>query len=360
MPDTKPGISFDVEGICSACRSNEIKRTINWDARAFELQKLCDSIRGSNGNGYDCIVAVSGGKDSIYQAWMMKRVYKMHVLGVVIAPHIPTSEGISNLNNLVSSLNIDLMKVTIKPETMRAIRRKCFIEKGEPNWADHLTIFSGVARIAQSYHVPLIVWGEDIAVEFGGAGGEKSKPSAENLISNDLIKDQKIEAFLGDGISEKDIYFYKHPEIEELKARSIRSIYLGYYHWWDGYKNYLKSKELGFISRKLGPLAGNLLDYDNIDEKLCEINIWFKFLKFGFWRPTDQACYHIWNGRWTRKEAVDLVNAKQYEFPKEYLHEFLEFHKLTVEQFWDVVERYRNPQIWHKENGDWRLNVPLV
>lgn len=359
MPDTKKGIFFDEEGICSACRSNEIKRTIDWEARAQELKDLCDNIRGTNGNGYDCIIPVSGGKDSIYQTWMMKVVHKMNVLCVCVVPHLQTSEGISNLNSMVKNLGVDLIKIALKPETFRALRRKAFFVRGEPNWADHLSVFSGVARFAYMYHVPLVVWGEDISVEFGGTNSQKRVASAENLIDNDLIRGNQIQDFFEGKMSDKDVYFYKHPDKEELKKRSVRSIYLGYYHWWDGYKNYLKAQEFGFTGRKAGPLSGNILNYDNIDEKLCEINIWFKFLKFGFWRPTDQCCYHIWNDRMNRQEAVKLVNQHEYEFPKEYLPEFLHFHDITKTQFWDTVDKFRNQDIWQKVKGEWRLKIPL-
>ncbi len=360
MPNTKKGIFFDDQDICSACRSNEIKRTIDWDVRKKELADICDSIRGSNGNGYDCIIPVSGGKDSIYQAWMMKEVYKMNVLTVCVAPHIPTSEGIANLNSLVTNMGVDLIKIMIKPQTIKALRRQAFLKRGEPNWAEHCSVFSGVARMAYMYQVPLVVWGEDIAVEFGGSTSKQQSASAEDLINNDLIKGNQIQDFFEEGMSDKDIYFYRHPDKDELARRKIKSIYLGYYYWWDGYKNYLKAREYGFTGRKAGPLSGNYLNYDNIDEKLCEINIWLKFIKFGFWRPTDQCCYQIWNDRMTREEAVKIVNDRQYEFPQEYFRDFLEFHEITESQFWETVEKFRNKDIWHKENGEWRLKTPLV
>lgn len=360
MPDTKPGLFLDEQGVCSACRSNEIKRKIDWDARGRELKTLCDEIRGSNGNGYDCVVPVSGGKDSIYQAWTMKVVHRMNVLCVVIAPHLQTSEGISNLNALVKSLGVDLVKIYLKPSTFKNIRRRSFFEMGEPNWADHCSTFAGVARVAYIHRVPLVVWGEDIAVEYGGRTTKQRVSSAEGLMENDLIKGKQISYFYNETISDRDTYFYRHPDLEELKKRQFRSIYLGYYHDWDGYVHYLKAKELGFQARRKGPLSGNIIDYDNIDEQLCEINIWFKFLKFGFWRPTDQACYRLWTGKMTRAEAVELVNAKQYEFPGEYLKEFLEFNQVTEAEFWETVERFRNKDIWHRVNGQWRLRVPLT
>ena len=359
LPDTKPGIWLDAEGVCSACRSNEEKKSIDWETRRSELARLADEIRGSNGNGYDCIVPVSSGKDSFYQTWMMKVVQRLHVLCVVVIPHLQTREGISNLNALVSNLHVDLVKVSVKPGTLRILRRRAFFEIGEPNWAEHCAVFAGVARVAYAYRVPLVVWGEDIAVEFGGSTSNKRVASAEDLIENDLIKKRALGDFFSEDVAEGDVYFYRHPPKDELKRRQLRSIYLGYYDCWDGHRHYEVAKELGFQERS-SPLAGNILTYDNIDEKLCEINIWFKFLKFGFWRPTDQCCYQIWNARMTREEAVEIVNARQYEFPGEYLKEFLEYHEITEAQFWETVEWFRNPVIWHKLDGRWRLKVPLV
>lgn len=362
LPDTKPGIEFDNEGICSACRSVERKHTIDWESRAKRLSQLCDEIRGSNGNGYECIVPVSGGKDSCYQAFMMSRVYKLRTLGVVIVPHLQTIEGIENLNAMVEELGIDLIKIAVRPSTLQKIRRLALLKIGNPSYAEHRVVFSAVARAASFYGAPLVVWGEDIGVEFGGnvASGSAEDGSAEELINNDLFREVGFDELIDGAVKENELFFYVHPEVEELRRKRVRSIYLGFYHWWDGYKHYQIAKEFGFNGRRLGPLSGNVLAYDNIDEKLCEIHIWFKFLKFGFWRPHDQCCYKIWNGYMSREEAVDRIREVQYEFPGEYLNEFLEYHQLSESEFWTSAERWRNHEIWHKNGGAWRLKVDLV
>lgn len=359
MPDTKPGVFLDSEGICSACRAVERKREINWQQREQELREICEQIKANNDSCYDCIVPVSGGKDSTYQAWTMKEKYGMNVLGVCLAAHLPTYEGIHNLNAMVENVGMDLIKVNLKPDTYRHIRRRAFLEQGEPNWAEHCAVFSSVSNVAMIYDVPLIVWGEDISVEFGGRS-QKRKADAKDINKNDLIKDKTIADWFDDKVSDKDVFFYKYPDWDAFDSKGVKSIYLGYYHNWDGKKHYEIAKQLGFMERKKGPLSGNILDYDNIDEKLCEINIWLKYIKFGFWRATDQCCYQIWNGRMTREEAVKLVNEKQPEFPKEYLQDFLNYHSLTETEFWDTVERFRNHDIWEKVNDEWKLKYPLT
>tara|TARA_A100001388_G_scaffold166404_1_gene124253 strand:- start:274 stop:1362 length:1089 start_codon:yes stop_codon:yes gene_type:complete len=357
MPNTKPGLTIDSEGICSACRSVEKKKEINWEQRKIKFQNLCNEIKRNNKGVYDCVVPVSGGKDSIYQVYMMSKIYKMKTLGIVVPSHLQTFEGISNLNALVENLNIDLIKVLVRPSTQKKLRRFGLFELGNPNFAEHRVIFAGVARTALLYNAPLVVWGEDIAFEFGGNISESSKNdgSAEDLINNDLFQKKDFHQFINGRIDDKELFFYQFPEKEELQNRKIKSIYLGYYHWWDGLKHFNIAKKFGFQPRRYGPLKGNWLTYDNIDEKLCELHIWFKFLKFGFWRPTDQCCYHIWNGYLSREDAVKIVLEKQYEFPSDYFEEFLEYHQITKDEFIECENKYRNKDIWHKVNGEWRL-----
>lgn len=359
MPDTKPGIKFDDEGVCSACRSVEKKQHINWDARQAKLRQICDEIRGNNGHDYECIVPVSGGKDGCYQAYVMSQVYGLRTLAVTVTPHIQTIEGIDNLNAMVSNLGIDLIKINVRQHTMKKIRQLAFLKIGNPHYAEHRAIFAGVARAALFYNAPLVVWGEDIAVEFGG-NVVSDDGSADELINNDLFREMGFDNLLEGTIPESELVFYRHPDIEEIRRRKIRSIYLGFYYWWDGYKHLQVAKQFGFKERAKGPLSGNLLAYDNIDEKLCELHIWLKFLKFGFWRPTDQACYKIWNGYMDRATAVEQVREKQYEFPGEYLREFLDFHQITETTFFEHAERWRNLDIWHKVGNQWRLKWELA
>ena len=358
MPSTKPGVVMDEEGLCNACRTQISKQTIDWKQRQEWLEELCEDVKKSHNGAYDCLVPVSGGKDSFYQAYTMRQL-GMRILCVVLSPHLPTTEGIFNLNNLVNKLDVDLIKVTLKPSVYKKVRKKTFLKQGEPAWAEHCTVFSVTANIAKLYEVPLIVWGEDIAVEFGGEQNTTSKSDAIDIGTNDLIGNKTILNWLDDDISLKDVFFYQYPPLDILKKIGVKAIYLGYYHFWDGYKNYRLAAKNGFKNRVEGSLSGNYLDYDNIDEKLCEINIWLKYIKFGFWRPTDQTCYHIWNGYLTREEAVKIVNRLQNEFPKEYFRDFLRYHDITEKVFWETVEKFRNPDIWTNEGGRWTIKYPL-
>ena len=360
MPDLKPGVYLDSEGKCNACRNKKVKQEIDWDSRFNQLKEIAKQIRNANHPFYDCIVPVSGGKDSWVQSLMVTKELGLKALCVTLAAHLPTTEGISNLNNMIKDLNVDHMKITLKPSVYRSIRKKNFLNKGEANWAEHCAVFASVVNVALIYEVPLIVWGEDIAFEFGGGQREESTSSALQIDKSDLNRENlSVTDWLGDDLSERDTLFYEYPDYDLLKDSSIQSIYLGHYINWYGRRNYDVVKERGFQSRKEGPLSGNYLDYDNIDEKLCEINIWFKYLKFGFWRPTDQVCYDIWNENLTRDEAISIVKRLNDQFPEEYFNDFLRYHMITENEFWETVDKYRNKDIWENIDGQWSLKYPL-
>ena len=355
MPDSKPGVFLDEFGLCNACRTKEVKANVDWDERFHDLELLVQEVKNANHPFYDCIVPVSGGKDSWYQAAMLAEHFGLKVLCVTLAAHLPTTEGIENLNNMIKDLNVDHMKITIKPSTFRKIRQKCFLRQGEPNWAEHCAMFSSVVNTALIYEVPLVVWGEDIAFEFGGLQRNESAPSALAIDKSDLVKEKTVFDWLDDDVSERDVFFYKYPDYKKLNEAGVRSIYLGHFVKWYGRKNYEFVVPRGFTSRRAGPLPGNYLDYDNIDEKLCEINIWFKYLKFGFWRVTDQTCYDIWNDRLSRADAVNIVNKLQDDKPFNDLEDFLNFHMISRQEFDETVEKFRNQDIWNFVDGQWQL-----
>ena len=361
LPDTKPGIIFDSKGVCSACRYVESKKNIDWDSRERKLEEICNEVRGSNGNGYDCVVPVSGGKDSMYQVYMLSQVHKLKVLVVTVMAHLQTPEGVNNLNSLITNLGVDSIKVNPRPSTLKKIRRISLIKIGNPNYAEHHIVFSAVARVAMFYNAPLVVWGEDIGTEFGGNVSKSSEEegSAEDLINNDLFRESSFEELTSGHIKDNELFFWKHPDIELMKSKNIRSIYLSHFYSWSGIENYNIAKKFGFVGRKEGPLSGNIINYDNIDEKLCEVHIWLKFIKLGFWRPHDQCCYQIWNGHMSREDAVKIVREKQYQFPIEYFEDFLNYHQITKQEYYKIEDKWRNNKIWTKKNGKWKLKVEI-
>ena len=356
MPDTKPGVYLDHQGNCNACRNTKIKNKINWKKRKEELKIIVEEIKKNNKDSYyDCIVPISsGGKDSWFQAYIMSKVYKCKVLCVNMVAHLPTTEGINNINALIKDLPIDIIKITLKPSVHSRLRRNAFIRLGEPNWAEHCMVFAGVYNAAKIYNVPLIVWGEDISFEFGGLSKKQTSDASNLLYKNDLIKDKKVYDLIDKSVDKGDLFFYKFPKKSEIKKSKIKSIYLGYFYNWNGDSNYHFVKKRGFMAEKI-KRNGHYVDYDNIDEKLVEINGWMKYLKFGFWYATDELCVEIYNKRLTRSKAAKILKDLNGEFPTNFLDDWLLFHKISKDEFYNIVNKYINRKIFDKDKNWWKL-----
>jgi len=356
LPDTKPGVTLDSQGVCSACRNNKIKETINWEKRKEELAKIVFKIKKKNKDSYyDCIVPISsGGKDSWFQAYIMSEIFKCKVLCVNMVAHLPTTEGISNINAMINNLSIDILKITLKPSVHSKLRKNSFVKLGEPNWAEHCMVFAGVYNAAKIYNVPLIVWGEDISFEFGGLS-KKQTPDASNLLyKNDLIKNKNVLDLVDKTINKKDLFFYKFPKLKEIKESKIKSVYLGYFINWNGESNYKFVKKRGFKAEKQ-KRKGHYVDYDNIDEKLVEINGWLKYLKFGFWYATDELCVEIYNKRISRNKAAAILKNVIEDFPSDFLEDWLRFHNLSEDEFYNIANKFVNKKIFKKHNNWWKL-----
>jgi len=362
LPDTKPGMIFNEFGVCSACIAVSKKYEIDWPSRRKKLADICSQAKlraASIGSEYDCVVPVSGGKDSLTQCFIMSKVYGMRVLAVIIVPHVQTEEGIRNLNSLVENLGIDLVRIGVQPTTLKKIRHTAFFKIGNPSYAEHRVMFAAVAREAFHRDIPLVVWGEDIGIEFGGKVDKESSASgdASNLINNDLFHESSFDDLIS-GTDVSNLFFYNPPTPDDQYEFPIKAIYLGFYYWWDGVKHYNIARQFGFLGRMSGPLPGHNINFDNMDEKLCEVHAWMKYPKFGFWRPSDHTSYKIWNGYMTREEAVKEVLYKQNE-PPAYIDEFLDYHEITRSKYDTYIDSIRNLDIWEKTNGQWRMKYEL-
>jgi hypothetical protein len=97
--DTRSGTRFDEEGICPACKYHETLKDVDWAVRKKELEKIVLFGRENNYSGYDCIIGVSGGKDSLRQAFFVKYELKMNPLLVYLSypPAQVTQRGVFNL-----------------------------------------------------------------------------------------------------------------------------------------------------------------------------------------------------------------------------------------------------------------------
>ncbi len=152
MPDTRPGITFDAEGVCSACRHYENRKNVDWDARFKEFEAYCDKYRGMNGpGGYDCAVAVSGGKDSHFQVWMLKEVMHMNPILFSVEDNFPmTQAGIHNLKNISEEFGCTIISCKPNIKVQKVLMRKFFEKYGKPTWYVDRLIYTFPLHMAAS------------------------------------------------------------------------------------------------------------------------------------------------------------------------------------------------------------------
>jgi N-acetyl sugar amidotransferase len=350
MPETKPDLYIDKEEVCSGCRSFELREEIDWQARKSELTAILDRYRSKDVSNYDCIIPVSGGKDSHTQTIRMLEL-GMNPLCVTATTDKLSSIGRNNIENL-KNLGVDYIEVTTNPAVRRKVNRLALTQVGDISWPEHVTIFTVPVRIAVQFNIPLIIWGENSQDEYGGpaAAAENNTLTRRWLEEFGGLLGLRVSDLIGqDGIESKHLIQYIYPSDAELQRVGVTGLFLGYYLPWDGYQNALLAQAHGF-STYHKTVEGSLVNYENLDNHHTGIHDHFKFLKYGFGRATDLACLHIRRGRLSRKDGVKLVKKHDGKFPWDYLgfklEEMLEEMDMTVEEFNKICDRFTNKKLF--------------
>jgi len=350
MPETKPDLHIDADGVCSACRSFAHRTNLDWSERKAELQTILERYRSKDGRNYDCIVPVSGGKDSTYQVVRMLEL-GMNPLCVTATTDHLSPIGRRNIENLKWQ-GVDYIEVSTNPVVRRRINRLALEQVGDISWPEHVAIFTIPIRIAVQLSIPLIVWGENSQNEYGGPAAA----AADNVLTRRWLEEfggllgLRVSDLVGQGeIEQRHLIQYTYPSDEDLKRVGVTGIFLGYYMPWDGYGNALFAQAHGFETYHR-PVEGSLVNYENLDNAQTGIHDYFKFLKYGFGRATDLACLHIRRGRLSRQDAIKLVRMHDGRFPSEYLgiplEEILKSIDMTTEQFVRVCDRFTNKKLF--------------
>lgn len=353
MPSTKPDLFLDEEGICNACRSYERRKEVDWEARYQELIMLLSKYRRKDGSNWDCIVPVSGGKDSTYQVVRMLQL-GLNPLCVTSTTCDLSSIGRQNIENL-KRLGVDYIEVTPNPLIRAKLNRIGLNLVGDISWPEHVGIFTIPVRAAVQFNVPLIVWGENPQNEYGGpaAAAENNVLTRRWLEEFGGLLGMRVSDLIGqEGIEGKHLIHYTYPTDEELARVGVTGLFLGHYLPWDGLSNALIAIANGFTTYSK-VVEGSMVNYENLDNYQTGIHDYFKFLKFGFGRATDLACLHIRRGRLTRQDGLDAVKRQDGKFPWEYLgkplEEILRPLDMTVSEFITVCDRFTNKKIFKRD-----------
>lgn len=362
QPDTRPSIVFDAEGVCPACRFAEDAPAIDWAERRREIDAIADFGRRNNVSGYDCIVGVSGGKDSLRQAMYVRD--ELHLKPLLVCCSYPpeqlTERGARNLSNLIG-LGFDTISVSPAPQVWKKLMREGFLRYG--NWAKstEMALYASAPKVAIAYHIPLVFLGENPAITVGELGVGSTTGDANRMKYCHTLSGGP-EALMDGSISEREVLWYRYSSDEELEMGDLRVVYLGYYI--PGFTkrgNAEYSMAHGMEVRDESPEdIGDLTGHEALDDDFVIINQMMKYLKFGFGKVSDQVCEEIRLGRMTRDEAIALVKRYDGKCADRYIRRFCNYLDITEQQFWEVAERFRDKTIWERAPDEtWQLKTAI-
>lgn len=356
MPDTRPDLRFDQEGVCDACRSFERKNeSIDWDARRREFETLLETHGNKNPAKYDCVIPVSGGKDSHLSLHYAKEVYGLKPLCVCFEPTLPTDIGRKNLAN-VSRLGVDLIHFKQNPIVYKKLIMEGFQRVGDMEWANHMGIWSVPVHFAIKFEVPFIFWGESPQLEYGGA--ETVSETNKRQFNEDWLNDYGCLNGLRpqdmvdekNGISLRDLQMYIYPSREDVEKWGGRGLFVGYYFKWNNLENISIIERMGFTRRR-GRIEVSYTDHEKLDCLSMNLHDYLKYLKYGYGRATDSACIEIRNDEISRDEGVRLVEKYDGRYPKECVETFCEEFAISRDVFDALCDPFINRALFEQKSG---------
>jgi len=368
MSNQRPRITFDDEGVCSACRYAEYKRTrIDWRYREEELLRLLDRFRSSDGS-FDVVVPCSGGKDSSTIAYRLKHEYGMHPLCVTFSPPVYSEIGWSNLQSFIRA-GFDHLLVSPSGSIHRPLTRLCFEVFGDHNEIFDRGQMAAPFRVAVNYGIGLVMYGENGEAEYGGTSDFNLAPAPPWEDFERIYYSQQLDEIVRLAqefgyvrqVSESDLYHYRLPPLELLRSRGIEMHWFGYYQNWIPQENfYFAAEHTGFKANPEGRTEGTYSKYAQLDDATDGFLYYMMYIKYGFGRATSDAAHEVRDGHLTRDEAVALVRRFDGEFPARNFELFLEYCDMPEGVFWSTVDRYRQQHIWKRDgDGGWSLRTPI-
>jgi N-acetyl sugar amidotransferase len=357
QPDTRPNIKFDNDGVCPPCNYAEVMKEVDWTERRSHLDEIIGFGKNNSHSGYDCIIGVSGGKDSTRQAVFVKEELNMNPLLVSLnyPPEQMTDRGAHNISNMIS-LGFDTITIGPAPRTWKKLMREGFIKYG--NWArsTELSLFSSVPRLAVAYQIPLIFWGENPALTLGEQCNNSDGYDGGNMKNGNTLGGGKFDWLLENGLTPADILQYKYPADDEMSRAGLRIVYVGYFmDQWTKLDNGNFAATHGLRIRNENPSQmGDILGVDSLDEDWVILNQMIKYLKFGFGKVTEIVSEEIRYRNMDRSTAIELVKRYDGTCSDSNIESFCKFIDITVADFWRIVDGFVNKDLFQKDvSGKW-------
>ena len=354
-------ISFNKEGVCSACEYKEIKdNDIDWKEREASLKLLCDKYRSRN-NSYDIIVPGSGGKDSVFASHILKYKYNMNPLTITWAPHLYTNIGWQNFQQWINS-GFDNILLTPNGQFHRLLTKKAFMNLCHPFQPFIIGQKICGPKYAALHKIPFVMYGEH-ASEYGDRMDEAFDPKMKehyfvddtNITNLKLSGEPAIDICKSNGFNLSELSPYLPIEPKIIREAKVEVYHLSYYIKWDPQEVFYYAAEKAGFKSNTERTQGSYSKYTSIDDKLDTLHFYTTLIKFGIGRATYDASQEIRTNKIDREEGVALVRKYDQEFPDKYFNEILDYMDITSDQFWEVIDKNRPKHLWEKKNNEWKL-----
>lgn len=351
QPDTRPNTKFRDDGLCPACHYVDQLADVDWEERFEILKDVIKKYPRRVGQFHDCIIGVSGGKDSTRQALWVREKLGLNPLLVCLTypPEQVTERGVDNLSNLIE-LGFDVHVLAPAPETWKKLMGAAF--RRFTNWcrSTELALFSAVPRLAIRYQIPLILWGENPGLQLGDLKTlGKTGYDGNNLRNMNTLNGGGLQWMLEEGFKKDELLAYQYPDAEEFEEAGLQIVYLGWFLGdWSLKDNGLYSCSQGLIIREDTPKnTGDLFGVSSLDEDWVTLNQMIKYYKFGFGRATDYVNEEIRLGRLSRKEGIEIVSEYDGNCGDHYIESFCEYIGIRTTDFWKQVLDNVNQELFN-------------
>jgi len=356
------GILFDKDGVCSGCRVHEEKDFLDWEARLKKISDILKNFKNRNGKNYDCIIPVSGARDSYFIVHTIKKKFKLNPLLVTYNKQYNTEIGIRNLAYLKTIFDCDLLTLTVNPESVKKIIRVTLKERASIYWHCIAGQTAFPTQIAVRLKIPLIIWGVHQGIDQVGMFSHEDEVEMTRkyrkdhdlmgLEAEDLLK-------LSSELSEENVRPFIYPHDKEIERIGVRGIYLNNYIRWDSKKQH--EEMINLYSYETASQTRTFDTYNDVDcYNYSDVHDYIKFLKFGYGKATDHACREIRLKRMSREEGVEIVKKFQEVKPRN-LDLFLNWLGISERGFYFLINRFRSSDIWEKDNHDrWFLKDSII
>lgn len=360
LPDTRPNLVILEDGKCNACHSwNQKKNTINWVERKKILMLLVEDVK-KRACTWDCVIPVSGGKDS---TWQVVRALELGLKPLCVTWKTPARNalGQKNLDNLIR-LGVDHIDFTMNPAVEKIFTIEAFRKAGSVAIPMHMALFAIPLQTAVNYKIPLVLWGENSGMEYGGTDESVLGFQMTHawLRKYGVTQGTTAQDWVSEKLNSKDLSAYIWPTDDELNNAGVTAAFLGWYLPWDPVDAYAVAKNHGFEALSDKPKTGYYQFADVDDEFIIAIHHWLKWYKFGFTRLWDNLSLEIRSGRMNRNDAVDIIKKAGDEYPEEAIDKFCRWAEFSEEKFLSLANVFRNKKIWSNQNNRWKIENFLI